>query len=573
VKTLIQELNAWMSDRLAAALPDASSEALTAGVTPTANADFGDYQCNEAMRLAKALKRPPRQIAESVVNAGPLPPMVARAEVAGPGFINVFLADDWLSERVGAVAQDARLGVPESGGGRTVVMDYGSPNITKPLHIGHLRSHNIGSALDRLYRFLGYRVIADNHLGDWGTQFGITIMGYRHYGDPERMRTRPLEELERVYVKSYEQTKTDPEWHRRCREELVKLQQGDAENLALWQDFTRYSIEELERTYRRLAVSYDLVRGESHYRDKLLPTVEFLAEKGLTRISEGATIVDLEPEGLPVCIVRKSDGGFNYATSDLATVRSRIVEFTPERIVYVTDERQQLHFRQVFAICRRLGITTRLDHVWFGLMRLPEGTFSTREGNVIPLERLLDEAESRALQVVQTSSPAMPADQQREVARAVGIGGVKYADVSQNPQSLVTFTWDKALALDGNSGPYLQYAYARIASVHDKFAERFPGIDPEAFPIRFTEPVERRVALQVLRFADVVGQAAESYKPSMLADYLFELAQLYSTFYQTVPFLKADPGIRESRVRLCGAVAAVLRKGLHLLGLETPERI
>ena len=472
-----------------------------------------------------------------------------------------------------ALAQDARLGVPEPGRGRTVVMDYGSPNITKPLHIGHLRSHNIGSALDRLYRFLGYGVVADNHLGDWGTQFGITIMGYRHFGDAERMRTQPLEELERVYVQSYERTKTDPEWHRRCREELVKLQQGDPENLELWQAFTRHSLEELERTYRRLGVSYDMVRGESHYRDKLLPTVEFLAAHGLTRLSEGATIVDLEAEGLPVCIVRKSDGGFNYATSDLATVRSRIEEFAPERIVYVTDERQQLHFRQVFAVCRRVGIGTRLDHVWFGLMRLPEGTFSTREGNVIPLERLLDEAEARALKIVTEASPDMPEGQRREVARAVGIGAVKYADLSQNPQSLVTFTWDKALALDGNSGPYLQYAYARIASVQDKFAERFPGLDPAAFPIRFTEPVERRVALQVLRFPDVVCLAADAYKPSMLADYLFELAQVYSTFYQTVPFLKAEPGVRESRVRLCGAVATVLRKGLHLLGLETPERI
>jgi arginyl-tRNA synthetase len=471
------------------------------------------------------------------------------------------------------LSDDPRLGVPTPGAGRTVVMDYGSPNITKPLHIGHLRSHNIGGAIDRLLRALGYRVIADNHLGDWGTQFGITIMGYRHFGDAGRMQTQPLEELERVYVQSYERTKTDPEWLRQCREELVKLQQGDQDNLALWRDFTRYSIEELERTYRRLGIRYDMVRGESHYRDKLLPMVAELAGLGLTRVSEGATVVDLEAEGLPLCLVRKSDGGFNYAASDLATVRSRVEEFQPERIVYVTDERQQLHFRQVFAICRRMGVVTRLDHVWFGLMRLPEGTFSTREGNVIPLERMLDEAERRALAIVQTGSPAMAAEQQREVARAVGIGAVKYADLSQNPQSLVTFTWDKALALDGNSGPYLQYACARIASVRDKFAERFPAADPAQAAIRFTEPVERVVALHLVRFAEVVCQAGETYRPNLLADYLFELAQVYSTFYQTVPFLKAAEGIRESRMRLCGAVAAVLQRGLHLLGLETPERI
>jgi arginyl-tRNA synthetase len=465
------------------------------------------------------------------------------------------------------------LGVPDVGAGRNVLMDYGGPNITKPLHIGHLRSHNIGGALDRLFRFLGYRVVADNHLGDWGTQFGITIMGYRHFGNAEAMARTPLEELERVYVLSYEKGKSDPAWIEQCRRELVKLQSGDPENLAMWREFVRHSLEELDRIYARLGVRYDLVRGESHYRDKLEPTVRMLADRGLAKPSEGATVVFLEEEKLPVCIVRKSDGGFNYATSDLATVASRIEEFTPERIVYVTDERQQLHFKQVFAICRRLGYTTRLDHVWFGLMRLPEGTFSTREGNVIKLDRLLDEAEQRAMEVVRQSRPDMPVAEQQRVARAVGVGAVKYVDLSQNPQSLVTFTWEKALSLDGNSGPYLQYAYARIASVKDKYAERFPGSGAEAFPFRLTDPIERRLAVAVARLPDVLLRAAEGYKPSVVADYLYDVAQTYSTYYQTVPFLKAEEGLRESRVRLSALVAAVLRKGMELLGLEPLERI
>ncbi|MBN1558052.1 MAG: arginine--tRNA ligase [Lentisphaerae bacterium] len=542
-------------------------------VVATANPAFGDYQCNAAMPLAKAVGRAPRRIAESVIAALPAHPCLGRAEAAGPGFINLFLDDAWLCKQGAALGTDPRLGVPRTGRGRTIVMDYGGPNITKPLHIGHLRSPNIGGALDRMYRLLGYRVIADSHLGDWGTQFGITIMGYREYGDAEAMERAPMEELERVYVKSYERSRRDEAWLTRCREELVKLQAGDAENTALWKRFVALSLEELDRIYGRLGVSFDLVRGESYYRDRLRETVAVLRERGLARPSEGALAVFLEDEKLPPCIVRKSDGGFNYATTDIATVMSRVEEFQPDRIVYVTDERQQLHFRQVFAICRRLGYDTALEHVWFGLMRLPEGTFSTREGTVIRLEALLDEAERRALAVVQAASPDMPAARQAEVARAVGVGAVKYADLSQNPQSVVTFTWDKALALDGNSGPYLQYAYARIAGVRNKYDARFPGRDPETEPLRLSEPVERELLIRLVRFPETVRRAAESGKPSIVTDYLYDLAQVYSAYYQAVPFLKAPAGLRESRVRLGGVTARVLRRGLELLGIEVLERI
>ncbi len=566
-------LSAWMDRAFRAAFPEQADALDPVAVSETAHAGFGDYQCNAAMGLAKTLKQPPRAIAERVAQTAARPRAVARIEVAGPGFLNIWLDDAWLAERLEALTADPRLGIPPVGAGRTLVMDYGSPNMTKPLHIGHLRSHNIGSVLDRLHRALDYRLIADNHLGDWGTQFGITIMGYRAFGNPAALQDRPLEELERVYVLSYERGKTDPEWKEACRRELVKLQQGDPENLALWQDFVRWSLEELARLYDKLGVRFDLTRGESFYRDQLADTVRRLEARGLARESEGATVVFLEEEGLPVCIVRKRDGGYNYATSDLATVAHRVEEFNPERIVYVTDERQQLHFRQVFAICRRLGYTVGLDHVWFGLMRLPEGTFSTREGNVIKLDDLLAEAERRALDLVRESSPDMPADEQARVARAVGVGAVKYADLSQNPQSLVTFTWDKALALDGNSGPYLQYAWARIAAVRGKYAERFPEGDPDATPLRLDETVERDLALRLLRFGEAVDRAAHQYKPSLLAEYLFDLTRTYSTFYQNVPFLKAEPGIRESRVRLCGIVAAVLGRGMELMGLERLERI
>jgi arginyl-tRNA synthetase len=571
--TVENYLNEWLKEaflRSGLAAPDMLTDV---EVAPTPDERFGDYQCNAAMALAKMLKKPPRTVAEAVLKAAPAGEAVEKAEVAGPGFINIHLAPHWMGRALEEFESDDRLGVPDAGQGRTVVLDYGGPNITKPLHIGHLRSPNIGSAVDRMLRLLGYRVIADNHLGDWGTQFGITIMGYRHFGRREAMEQSPMEELERVYVASYEKAKADPEWMEQCRRELVKLQSGDPENLALWKEFVRHTLEELGRIYGRLGFRFDLTRGESYYNDRLPSVVEQLIAAGIARESEGAIVAFLDDEKLPPCIVRKRDGAFNYATTDIATILLRVEEFKPEAIVYFTDERQQLHFKQVFAIARRLGVRARLDHVWFGLMRLPTGTFSTREGNVVRLEKLLDEAEDRALAIVQKNNPDLAPDEQRGIARAVGVGAVKYADLSQNPQSVVTFTWEKALALEGNSAPYLQYACARVASVWGKYRERFPESDPMARPIRLEHPLERALAVRLLRYPDVVLKAAELYRPNLLADYLYDVAQAYSAFYQNVPFLKAEEGVRESRVRLCDVTARVLKTGLGLLGIETPERI
>jgi arginyl-tRNA synthetase len=566
-------LSNLMREAFQKAFPDIDSDWAAVSVVATSNAEFGDYQCNYAMGLAKALKKPPRQIAENVLSVLPKHEAVDKVTLAGPGFINITLNTDWLTRRVLEAGADARCGVPQVGSGKTVILDYSSPNVAKPMHIGHIRSTVIGNALDRMHRFLGYRVLADNHLGDWGTQFGIMIMGYRHFADPVALAAEPVEELERVYVKSYEQSKQDDVWLNQARQELVKLQAGDPENRQLWQRFIELSLTEFDHIYTRLDVKFDLVRGESFYHDRLAGVVQDLMGKGLARESDGALVAFLDEEKLPPCIVKKSDGGFNYATTDLATIESRVSEFHPDKIVYVTDERQQLHFKQVFALARKRGCVTQLEHVWFGLMRLPEGTFSTRQGNVIKLEKYLDEAEARALIIVKETSPDMPEERQKEVARAAGIGGVKYADLSQNPQSLVTFSWEKALALDGNSAPYLQYAYARIASVQDKFRDQFPGVDLSKFPIHLGEPIERTLAVMILQFPELVVRAAESYKPSVLADYLYGLSSAYSTFYQNVPFLKAPEGVRESRVNLCAVVARILRQGLNLMGIETPDRI
>jgi arginyl-tRNA synthetase len=465
------------------------------------------------------------------------------------------------------------VGLPQSGAGRRLILDYSAPNVAKPMHIAHIRSTVIGDALKRIYRALGYEVLGDNHLGDWGTQFGILIMGYRHFLDKAALAASPVDELQRVYVLSHQRCEENPAWQDQARAELVKLQAGDPENRALWQTFIDLSLEEFNRIYARLGVSFELIRGESYYNDALPGVVQKLQDLGLVRESEGALVAFLDDEKLPPCIVRKSDGGYNYATTDLATVFSREQEFQPAAILYVTDERQQLHFRQFFAIARKAGVTTPLRHIWFGLMRLPEGLLSTRKGTAIKLDLLLDEAEKRALELVRQASPDMPEAQQQAVARAVGIGAVKYADLSQNPQSAVSFTWEKALAMDGNSAPYLQYAYARIASVLDKHAERFPGHDWCAAPLVLDSPHARRLALRLARYSGAVCAAAAQEKPSLLADALYDLSQAYSSFYQNVPFLKAEAGLRESRVRLCALTAKVLRHGLGLLGIETPDRI
>ncbi len=543
------------------------------GVAPTNNDKFGDYQCNAAMELARTLKKAPRQIAQEFADAAELPDFVDKIEIAGPGFINFYLSNIALAEHIQFLESDPHLGVEQVGQGKTVIIDYSSPNVAKPMHIGHIRSTVIGNAIDRLYRFRGYKVIADNHLGDWGTQFGLMMVGFRSFVNEEALAEAPVEELERVYVASYNKSKEDESWRELAKAELVKLQQGDAENRALWERFIKLSIEEFNTIYDRLGVKFDLYRGESFYNDRLPKIIQALEEKGLATESEGALIVDLEEDGMPVCIVRKSDGGYNYATTDLATVEARIEEFDPERIVYVTDERQQLHFRQFFTIAEKLGLDANLVHVWFGLMRLPEATFSTREGNVIKLAALLDEAEARSLEMVKSSSPDMPEEQQKDLAKAIGIGAIKYTDLSQNPQSLVTFTWEKALNMEGNSAPYLQYAYARISSVYDKFHAKYPDTQLSQCSIIIEHEIERRLSIKLCRFPAAVRAAAGNYRPNILADYLYELAQIYSSFYQNVPFLKAEEGVRESRIRLCRSTATILKQGLELLGIETRERI
>ncbi len=542
-------------------------------VAPTGNPKFGDYQFNGAMTLAKQARRKPREIAEGVVRAIEGMPWLEKVDIAGPGFVNLWVRKSWLSEEIRGVYGQERLGVDLTGRNRRIVIDYSSPNVAKPMHIGHIRSTILGNALDRMYRFLGYEVIADNHIGDWGTQFGILLEGYRRFADPARFEQEPIEELERVYVEMYALARQDESLMEKARQELVRLQQGDPENRALWERFVQASRKEFDRIYARLGVTFDFTLGESAYHERLGPLVEDLLARGLARVSDGAVVVFLEEDGLPPFLIRKSDGGFNYATTDIATLLYRQERWDPDRILYVTDERQQLHFRQLFAVARRLGIRAELEHVGFGIMRLPEGTFSTRDGNVIRLERLLDEAERKAYEVVDQLNPALPEEEKREVARKVGLGAVKYADLSQNRQSTILFTWERALSLEGNSAPYLQYTCARIQSVWRKYRQEFGGGDLLGAEVSLQEDLELQIAKRILEFPEHLRRAVAASRPNLLTDYLFDLASHYNRFYQNLPFLKAPAGTRETRLVLCGLVDRVLRNSLGLLGIEVPERM
>ena len=532
-------------------------------VVPATDPKFGDYQCNDALKLAKRLKMNPREAAQKVAAALAGEGVFDKVEVAGPGFLNLTVSPTWLNDRLAALAAAPKFGIPQTGAGKRVVIDYSSPNAAKQMHIGHIRSTVIGGAIDRIFRALGYDVVADNHLGDWGTQFGILIKGYRELLTDDERANLTVATLEKCYVLSAAKAKEeDGLWREECKRELVKLQQGDADNLALWKRFIDISIGEFERMYAKLGVKFDTYRGESYYNAMMPGVVEELVKAGLAVESEGALVVNLESEKLGVAIVRKSDGGYNYTTSDLACVKSRIAEYAPERIIYVTDARQQLHFRQWFSIAAKMGCTTTLVHVPFGLMSFQGKAISTREGNLIRLDELLEEAKRRAFEIVTERGG------DERLAEQIGYGAVKYSDLSHDPITDIDFSWDKALALEGNSGPYLQYAHARVRSLLAK-----AGGGPAARAFAVAEPSERRLALQLVEFPGAVVRAAEAYKPSVLADYLFQTAQLYSSFYQSTPVLKSEEPSRSSRLALCALFGDILRLGLSLLGIETPDHI
>lgn len=548
--------------------------ATTPEVTRTQDLKFGDYQSNAAMHLAKPAKRNPREVASQLASTIPWQDFAEAPEIAGPGFINFRLSQSFLEQQVAAIAKDPRGGVGLAADPQTVVLDYSSPNVAKRLHVGHLRSTIIGEAMKRILAFLGHKAIADNHVGDWGTQYGLLITAFRRWADEEALKADPIGHLEALYQKASATAKEDPEFASEGRRELAKLHQGDPENLALWKRFVDLSRADVEELYDLLDVKFDYWLGESFYHEYLDDLVKRLEAEGLAREDQGALVIffegDAELEETPF-LIRKQDGAFLYSTTDLATLEYRLAEWKPDRILYFVDRRQSLHFKQLFAAARRMGIeTVELEHISFGSIMNKEGRpLKTREGGTPSLRTLLQEGVDAARDLLKANRPDFSEAQIERVAKAVGIGAIKYADLSQNRNTDYKFDLAKMIAFEGDTGPYLQYTYARISSIFRKLET--PWEAPQA--ISLTHPDEIALARHLVRFEETLAKAGETCMPNYLCDYLFNLAKSYSTFYTNCPILKSEGEVKETRLALCRAVQHQLAAGLTALGIEPLEEM
>ncbi|MCH2181897.1 MAG: arginine--tRNA ligase [Mariniblastus sp.] len=626
------------------------SSSLLEMIRPAQDSKFGDYQANCAMPMKGMLGEPPRKIAEQIVAKLEIDDLCHSVEIAGPGFINLKLDDSWLKQRLTEALPDPRLGVPLVDTPGTYVIDFSSPNVAKPMHVGHIRSTLIGDGLSKTLRFVGHRVITDNHLGDWGTQFGMIIYGYKHLVNPQAYAEKPVQELGRLYKQVRQiidfhaasqqrptlleriakqraeleeldsgepvddkkkrkeigrrkakiaeqqeqaneleakmatvQSDTDllklAEQHTDIATEVLtetaKLHAGDQENLALWNEFLPYCREDIRRIYDRLGIEFDHELGESFYHDQLEGVVESLAEKGLSRESEGATCVFMEQYDTPM-IIRKKDGAFLYATTDLATIQHRATTWQPSAMLYVVDHRQHQHFEKLFDAAKLWGYDdVEMTHVSFGTVLGDDGKpFKTRSGDTVGLEGLLDEAVHRAGQLATELNPEGNAAELQEVAQVVGIGGLKYADLSQNRSSDYKFSYDKMLALKGNTATYLQYSFARVQGILRKGNIDIEAMrnDPVAFC--FENDVERELGVSLIRFGETLDEVLIDYKLNLLANYLFELAQTFSGFFENCPVLKnEDEDLKQSRLQLCDLTARTIQTGLSLLGIDVVEKM
>jgi len=630
---------------------------LLAMVRPSQDPKFGDYQANFAMALGKRLDKPPRDVAEQVKARLQVDDLCESVEVAGPGFINLRLKTEWLAAAVQRALACPRLDVEPAEPPKKYVIDYSSPNVAKEMHVGHIRSTVIGDALKHTLRFLGHQVIADNHIGDWGTQFGMIIYGYKHFLDKSGYAQNPVTELGRLYrfvntLVGYHEKKAllpklreqierqqaeverqmaaaqaqpadkslgkslrraegalaeakaalasteqaiaavdaDPALAKAVAAhtdigtavlaETAKLHHGDPENFRLWEEFLPLCLADVDRVYKRLGVSFDVTLGESFYRDRLAAVVEDVLAKKIAKPSEGAICIFLPDQDAPL-IVRKQDGAFLYGTTDLATIQYRQQTWNPDTVLYVVDHRQGLHFEQLFAAARMWGYTTELVHVGFGTVLGDDGRpFKTRSGDTVGLWGLLDEAVRRALEIVGQNDDAKPkgadlsAEQRQQIAERVGIGALKYADLSQNRTSDYTFSYDKMLAMTGNTATYMQYAYARVLSIFAKGEVDVEALRASGAAIDLSSPVERALAIGLLQFSDALEQTVAEYRPNFLTAYLFEVANRYSSFFEQCPVLKApSEASRASRLLLCDLTARTVKQGLSLLGIQVVEKM
>jgi arginyl-tRNA synthetase len=578
-----------LREAVAQVLPDGNLSSVL--VRPCPDPKFGDYQSNSLMALAKERKMNPRQLATDVLAKLDVTDSCEKVEIAGAGFLNFRLKVSAVAEAVSSAARGEHLFFSKAAQPRIIVIDFSSPNVAKPMHVGHIRSTGIGDSLQRVLRLLGHKVISDNHIGDWGTQFGKLLLGWKQILDRAALERDAIAELERLYKIINTECDANPARLEEAKQELVKLQAGDAENVAVWQEMIRVSQVQFDSIYGRLGVKFDHALGESFYNPWLGEVVNDLLARDIARESEGAIGVfsdgTLPPKQDPFLVnrdgewaadpalVRKSDGGFNYMTTDLATIDYRLKTWSPHEIVYVVDDRQSPHFRKLFLTFARwqpeATKKVKLVHVGFGKILGDDGKpFKTRSGDTVKLGELLDEAEERALKLVTEKNPDLAENTRREIARVVGLGGVKYADLLPNRQSDYVFSWDKMLSMQGNTAPYLQYAYARIRSIFRK-----AGADSQlaTSQLALNAPEELALAKHLLNFGITLEAVTDDYRPNLLCNYLYELGGYFSSFFEACPVLKSEEPLRSARLTLCDVTARVLKQGLDVLGIEVLEQM
>lgn len=550
-------------------------------IKPSGRPEFGDYQANGVMGAAKKLKINPRELATKVVDALDIADLADKVEIAGPGFINIHLSNNWLSQQADSTLQSERLNIELKQDPQTIVIDYSGPNLAKEMHVGHLRSTIIGDTIARTLRFLGHNVIPQNHVGDWGTQFGMLLAHMNSLKDSGDEVSMQLSDLESFYRAAKTRFDDEEGFADIARDYVVRLQSGDEECYALWQQFIDVSLQHCDAVYERLNVllTRDDVMPESAYNEDLPKVVADLDKVGLLKEDNGAQCVFLEEfkgkdDTILPAIVQKSDGGYLYATSDLAALRHRHSNLHADRMLYLVDARQSVHLAQVYAISKKAGFvpeSTSLEHMAFGTMMGTDGKpFKTRTGGVVKLVDLLDEAEQRAFNLVSEKNPDLDEVSRREIASFVGMGAVKYADLSKNRTSDYIFNWDTMLSFEGNTAPYLQYAHARIQSIFAK-----AGVVDTSANISITEPAEHQLAMTLLRFGEALELVEKDGTPNTLCNYLFEVAGNFMTFYEACPILKDDVSVeaRNSRLQLAQLTANTLKTGLGLMGIVAPERM
>ncbi|MFT6388778.1 MAG: arginyl-tRNA synthetase [Cellvibrionaceae bacterium] len=572
-----------LSDRFSAAMQAAGIPTeCQPHISPSKNTGSGDYQANGAMGAAKAMKQKPRDIAQLIIGQLDLDDIAEKTEIAGPGFINIYLKLEWLAKQLYKLRQEPQRAI-KTNSPQTVVIDYSSPNLAKEMHVGHLRSSIIGDALARILEQQGHHVIRQNHVGDWGTQFGMLLVELEEQLNEGESANLALKDLEGFYQRSKQHFDASEDFANKAREYVVKLQSGDKNMLSLWHSFKATSLEHSQAIYEKLNVTLKPcdVRGESAYNDDLAILVEELKKQDLAVYSQGATVVFLDEiknkdgEATPV-IIQKRGGGYLYSTSDLAALRYRAKTLNADRILYFIDTRQSLHMQQVFTLARKANFVNNelsLEHHAFGTMMGKDGKpFKTRSGGTVKLSDLLDEAIERAEKLVRGKNTDLSESEYQEIGRKVGIGAVKYADLSKTRTNDYIFNWDTMLSFEGNTAPYLQYAYTRIQSIFRKAA-----ISPEqiAGNIIIEHDDEKALAIKCLQFTDVIDQVSKEAFPHLLCTYLYELASLYMRFYESCPILKSgvSDADKQSRLQLSDVTAGVLKVGLDLLGIEVMEKM